>query len=77
MGTAFIAGAVLGGLITALVVYAKLKGMYEKEKMESYNKGFSAGREIEQRSILDYIDRLNRDANASTYIEELSRGSEN
>ena len=76
MAMMFIAGGVIGGLMAAMVVYAYLKGAYKKETAEAYDRGYKDGREIEQRAILDYIDLLNKDANACIYNDELSRGSE-
>ena len=54
----FMAGAIVGGSIFAVCFYLKLKGRYEKEVSESYTRGYKNGREIEQRSILDYIEQL-------------------
>lgn len=54
----FIAGAIVGGFIFSIMFYLQLKGRYEKEKLESYTRGYKDGREIEQRAILDYIDLL-------------------
>ena len=54
----FMAGGIVGGSIFAIGFYYLLKGRYEKKVSESYTKGYKDGREIEQRSILDYIDCL-------------------
>lgn len=55
---AFMAGGIIGGLIFAIGIYHHLKGRYEKEVSESYTRGYKDGREVEQRSILDYIEQL-------------------
>ena len=72
----FIAGAVISGLITAMVTYAYLKGRYETKIAESYNKGYQKGRDVEQRAIFDYIERLNNDPNTCVYNAEQSKGSD-
>lgn len=59
----FIAGGILGGLIMAIMLYIQLKRHYEKEIVESYNKGWKAGSEIERRSLLEYIERLENRSN--------------
>lgn len=59
----FIAGGILGGLIMAIMLYIQLKGHYEKEIVESYHKGWEAGSEIERRSLLEYIERLENRSN--------------
>lgn len=66
----FIAGGVIGGLISAMVVYAYLKGKYEAQKVESYRRGYDAGSETEKRAILDYIDLLATDPNACIYRDK-------
>ena len=63
----FIAGFVVGGLVAAVLVHFDLKSKYEKDIAESYNKGYRNGRDVEQRAIFDYIELLNKDANASIY----------
>lgn len=77
MAIAFIIGSVLGGIIAAMLVYAYMKGKYDKAVTESYTKGYAAGSETEKRAIFDYIELLNRDANTNIYNDELSKGSEN
>ena len=54
----FMAGGIVGGSIFAIGLYYLLKAQYEKKVSESYTKGYKDGREIEQRSILEYIDQL-------------------
>lgn len=66
----FMVGAIVGGLIFAICVYYQMKGRYEKEKSESYNKGYKAGSETEKRAILDYIDLLASDPNACIYRDK-------
>ena len=56
---AFIAGCVVGGLIWSIMIYLYLKGRYEKEVSEAYNRGYKNGSDRERRAILDYIDKLN------------------
>lgn len=68
---AFIAGTIIGGLITTIIVIVYLKGQYKIKIAESYNKGYKDGQAIEKRAIFDYIDRLNNDANARVYDTEL------
>ena len=77
MAMMFFAGAVISGMMTAMVTYAYLKGKYEGKVTESYNKGYAAGREIEKRAIFDYIERLNNDPNTCVYNAESPKGSEN
>lgn len=55
---AFMAGCVIGGLIWSIIIYFDLKAKYEVKVSEAYTKGYNNGREIEQRSILDYIEQL-------------------
>lgn len=76
MAMMFIAGGVIGGLIAAMVTYAYLKGTYEEKVKESYNKGYQRGRDVEQRAIFEYIERLNNDPNACVYDAEQSKGSD-
>ena len=76
MAMMFIAGGVIGGLIAAMVTYAYLKGTYEEKVKESYNKGYQRGRDVEQRAIFDYIERLNNDPNTCVYNAEQSKGSD-
>lgn len=71
MAVSFIAGSVLGGLITAIATNLYLKGKYETKIAESYNKGYQKGREVEQRAIFDYIDTLKVDGNACIYETEI------
>lgn len=66
----FMAGAIISGLICSTVVYYRLKERYEKEKSESYSKGYKAGTETEKRAILDYIELLASDPNACIYKDE-------
>lgn len=54
----FIAGAIIGGLIAATLIYIFLKGRYEKEIVESYNRGYAIGSEREKSAILNYIELL-------------------
>lgn len=54
----FMAGFIIGGLIVSILVYLDLKGKYKVKVSEAYTKGYNNGREIEQRSILDYIEQL-------------------
>jgi len=72
---AFVAGAVISGLICSTMVCYRLKGRYEKEKTESYNKGYKIGTETEKRAILDYIDLLASDPNTCIYRDK-QEGSE-
>lgn len=54
----FMAGGIVGGSIFVIGFYYLLKGRYEKKVSESYTRGYKDGREVEQRSILDYIEQL-------------------
>lgn len=73
MAVSFIAGSVLGGLITAIAIYLYLKGIYETKIAESYNKGYQKGRDVEQRAIFDYIESLNVDGNACVFEKEIPK----
>lgn len=60
-----------GGIIFSVITSEILKRRYKKEVLESYDRGYAAGREIEQRAIFDYIEMLNVDANSRIYENEV------
>ena len=76
MAIVFIAGAIIGGLISSISIYFYLKGRYETKIRESYNMGFEVASEKERRAILDYIEELAKDPNAFAYKDGSSEGSE-
>ena len=73
---AFIAGTIIGGLISSIIIYFFLKEKYEKRITESYNMGFEVASEKERRAILEYIELLAKDPNACIYRDRSSEGSE-
>ena len=60
---AFIAGAIVGGLIWAIFIYLFLKRRYETEIAKSYSRGYECGSEHEKRAIFEYIELLENKSN--------------
>lgn len=72
----FIAGAIIGGLLWVVMVYIYLKGRYEKEIIESYNRGYQAASELEKDAFLSLVEELANSSLTCDPDDDLSEGSE-
>ena len=72
----FIAGAVIGGLMSAIVAYVYLRGKYEKEILESYHRGYQAASDYERTIVLDLIEQLKNGSNVSILEDDFPEGSD-